>query len=160
MNQEMYTLDIRDNHGLWRLLDHTRFMISRLREKELDEFGLTPEQVHILDIISHTKGYTTINDIVEITQRKHNSISTQIDRMAKQGLVSRKRNSVDNRKYEITITKRGQALLDRVSHDSFDKTFSCLSESDKKQLREYLVCLLENTYSLLGAKRQFLFPEE
>ena len=108
MNQEMYTLDIRDNHGLWRLLDHTRFMISRLREKELDEFGLTPEQVHILDIISHTKGYTTINDIVEITQRKHNSISTQIDRMAKQGLVSRKRNSVDNRKYEITITKEAK----------------------------------------------------
>jgi DNA-binding MarR family transcriptional regulator len=149
-----------DNYGLWRLFDHTRFMIARLREKELDAFGLTPEQVHILDILTYSQGTTTINNIVKITQRKHNSISTQINRMARQGLVSRKRDSNDYRKYEISITKRGQALLETVTRDSFDKTFSCLSPEGKHQFQEHLNCLLERAYSLHGVEHQFRFPGE
>ena len=44
---------------LWRLLDHTRYMIFRDREMELSEFGLTPEQAFVLDIIHAAGGSTT-----------------------------------------------------------------------------------------------------
>jgi DNA-binding MarR family transcriptional regulator len=143
-----HLIDLEPNFTLWRLLDHTRFMISRLREKELDQFGLTPEQTHILFILSHHDGPASINYIVEITQRQHHSISTQIDRMTKQGLVSRKRTPEDARRYEVAITKRGQALLNKVTRDSVEKTFSCLSEKDKASMRQNLKSLLEKAYSL------------
>jgi DNA-binding MarR family transcriptional regulator len=133
---------------LWRLFDHTRFMISRLREKELDQFGLTPEQTHILDILSNNDGPTSINYIVEVTQRQHHSISTQIDRMTKQGLVSRKRTPEDARKYEVAITKRGQALLNKVTRDSVELTFEVLSDADKEAMRQNLKALLSKAYSL------------
>lgn len=141
-------IDVEPNFTLWRLLDHTRFMIARLREKELDQFGLTPEQTHILFILSHHEGPTSINYIVEVTQRQHHSISTQIDRMTKQGLVSRKRTPEDARRYEVAITKRGQALLNKVTRESVEQTFSCLSEQDKTQLRQCLKTLLDKAYSL------------
>jgi MarR family transcriptional regulator, organic hydroperoxide resistance regulator len=141
-------IDLEPNFTLWRLLDHTRFMIARLREKELDQFGLTPEQTHILFILSHHNGPASINYIVEITQRQHHSISTQIDRMSKQGLVSRKRTPEDARRYEVSITKRGQALLNKVTRDSVEKTFECLSEKDKASLRQNLKSLLAKAYSL------------
>ncbi|HSW57230.1 MAG TPA: MarR family transcriptional regulator [Dehalococcoidales bacterium] len=141
-------IELEPNFTLWRLLDHTRFMIARLREKELDQFGLTPEQTHILFILAHHDGPASINYIVEITQRQHHSISTQIDRMTKQGLVNRKRSAEDARRYEVAITKRGLALLNKVTRDSVEQTFSCLAEEDKAALRKSLKCLLARAYNL------------
>ncbi len=82
---------------LWRLLDHTRYMMFRDREVELSRFGLTPEQAFVLDIIHSAGGSTTINRIVEMSQRKHNSISALVDRMAKQGLLRKQRTRRDHR---------------------------------------------------------------
>jgi DNA-binding MarR family transcriptional regulator len=144
--ENVYETD--QNFTLWRLLDHTRFMISRLREKELDQFGLTPEQTHILFILSHNGEPTSINYIVEITQRQHHSISTQIDRMTKQGLVSRKRTPEDARRYEVAITKRGQTLLNKVTRSSVEMTFASLSEKEKASMRQNLKTLLAKAYSL------------
>jgi DNA-binding MarR family transcriptional regulator len=149
-----------DNYVLWRLLDHTRFMMARLREKELDEYGLTPEQVFILDILGHSNGTSTINNMVKITQRKHHSISTQIDRMAKQGLVSRKRTPDDFRQYDVTITKRGQTLLSKVTRNSINQTLDCLTDHEKKELQGYLKCLLEKAYALHGIEHTAHFPGE
>ena len=136
--------------GLWRLLNHTRFMIFRLREKELSQCGLTPEQAHILDILAHSKGATTINEIAEITQLQHHSVSTQIGRMARLGLVRRKRNESDKRGYEVSITREGRIVFGKVTTSSVRSVFSCLPVRDKKILSSYLTCLLERAYRLNG----------
>lgn len=149
-----------ENYRLWRLMDHTRFMISRIREKELDEFGLTPEQVHILDILENSDGHTLINEIVAITQRKHHSISTQIDRMDKQGLVRRKRIPNDLRQYQILITKKGKSLLGRLTRDSFERTFSVLTPEAKKEMYKSLNRLLDRAYELHGVPHIKRFPKE
>jgi DNA-binding MarR family transcriptional regulator len=146
-NKDVFS-DTDENFMLWRLLDHCRFMVSRLREKELDQFGLTPEQTHILYILAVNEGPTSINYIVEVTQRQHHSISTQIDRMTKQGLVSRKRTPEDARRYDVAITKRGQALLNKVTRESVDKTFNCLSVEDKARLHAILKQLMIQAYTL------------
>ncbi|MCR4393211.1 MAG: MarR family transcriptional regulator [Dehalococcoidales bacterium] len=138
---------------LWRVLDHTRFMISRLREKELDQFGITPEMSYILDILTQRGGTTTINEIAEITMRKHHSISTQIARMAKQGLVKKIKNHKDLRGYDIVITEKGQDLFKRITRDSIREVFSCLSIEDKKALDIRLKALLMHAYHL--SKKEF-----
>jgi DNA-binding MarR family transcriptional regulator len=136
--------------GLWRMLDHTRFMISRLREKELDQFGITPEMAHILDILSQNGGTATMNEIVAMTVRRHHSISTQIARMAKQGLVTKVKSQQDLRGYNIVITRKGQELFKRITRDSITNAFSCLSEDDKKGLDVRLQSLLIHAYELNG----------
>jgi DNA-binding MarR family transcriptional regulator len=135
---------------LWRLLDHTRFMISRLREKELDQFGITPEMAHILDILSQNGGAATMNEIATITVRRHHSISTQIARMAKQALVKKLKSRADLRGYNIAITEKGQELFGRITRDSIKNAFSCLSDDDKKGLDVRLKSLLIHAYELNG----------
>ena len=103
---------------LWRLIDHTRYMIFRLREKELAQFNLTPEQAFVLDIIHASGGATTINQIVKMSQHRHNSITALINRMAKQGLVRKHRTRSDKSAFRILSTKRGEELLKKVPHDS------------------------------------------
>src|SRR3972149_977392 len=131
---------------LWRILDHTRFMIARSREMELARYGLTPEQSHVLDILHESKGHTTINHLVEITQRQHHSISTLIDRMTKQGLVSRRRSRTDKRKYEVAVTGKGEDLVKRMTRESVDRVFASLSQDEKRHLRSSLVRLMKGAY--------------
>jgi DNA-binding MarR family transcriptional regulator len=135
---------------LWKLLDHTKFMVGRLREMELAHFGLTPEQVHVLDILFQSGGSTTINEIVELTMRQHHSISTLINRMTRQGLVSKVKTADDKRIFKVVITDKGQTVLKKVSRDSIVNTFTSLSEEEKMDLEGHLHKLLMRAYGLLG----------
>ena len=135
--------------SLWRVLDHTRFMIARSREMELAKYDLTPEQSHVLDILQESNGSTTINQLVEITQRQHHSISTLIDRMTKQGLVTKKKAGIDKRKYEVVITDKGKELDAKMTRDSIKIIFAGLPEEDKKRLHSYLSLLGKEAYKVL-----------
>jgi DNA-binding MarR family transcriptional regulator len=136
--------------SLWRVLDHARFMIARSREMELSKYDLTPEQSHVLDILQESDGSTSINQLVEITQRQHHSISTLIDRMTRQGLVSKKKAGVDKRKYEVVITAKGREMVAKMTHDSVNTIFSRLTPEEKKQLRMDLLKLTEEAYRVLN----------
>ncbi len=144
---------------LWRLLDHTRYMIFRLREIELARFNLTPEQAFVLDIIHTSGGSTTINRIVEMSQHKHNSISALVDRMAKQGLLKKNRTRRDRRAYRILSTPKGEGLLEKVPRDSICRSLACLKSLEKKQLASLLTRLLLNAYDVAGVGYPSSWPQ-
>jgi DNA-binding MarR family transcriptional regulator len=139
---------------LWRILNHTGFVIARSRKKELAQYGLTQEQAHVLDILHHSSGTVTIQEIVNITMRQHHSISTLVDRMAKQGLVKKARSASDARQYDVIMTEKGQELFGRTTRDSIADIFSALSASEKRELYRGLKKLRARAYKLLGKKYQ------
>ena len=138
------------SYMLWRYLDHARYMVFRARERELAQSGLTPEQAQVLDIIYTAGGSTTINFIVRSTQRQHNSISTLIARMSRQGLVKKTRTRRDKRAYRISITEKGATAYLRLTNDSIEQAFSDLNDDEKKALFYYLERLLTHLYELAG----------
>lgn len=147
----------RDNDidfSLWRILNHTTFVIARSRKKELAQYGLTSEQAHILDILHHSGGTVTIQGIVAITMRQHHSISTLVDRMAKQGLVNKVKSASDARQYDVIITEKGRALFSRTTKNAITAIFSALSGREKKELDTGLKKLRARAYKLLGKKYQ------
>jgi len=135
---------------LWRVLDHARFMISRAREMELTQLGMTPEQSHVLDILAESGGSTTINELVEITQRQHHSISTLIDRMHKQKLVTKRKSGTDRRQYEVIITQKGEYLLKNMTRDSIKSIFSCLNGEEMELMRSYLLRLTNEASRMIN----------
>ena len=68
---------------LWVLLERARFAISRLRELELAQFGVTIEQASILNIITKNGGAVTAKDIEDVTMRQQHSISSLVNGMIK-----------------------------------------------------------------------------
>ena len=134
---------------LWRLLYHTAFLINRSRQKELAQYGVTPEQAHVLDILYQSRGTAKIRDIVKITMRQHHSISTLINRMAAQGLVKKVRSSTDARQYNVTITEKGKVLFRTITRHSITDIFSCLSGRDRQGLDTGLKRLMAKAYQAL-----------
>jgi len=143
--------ELNDNdYQLWIMLDHLRYMIFKARKKELARYNITPEQAHILYILHRNSDSSTINQMMDSTQRQHHSISTLINRMTAKGLVSKIKIPGKGRRLNIMITKKGQDLLRTMTRDSFGKIFSCLSEEDKQEMIAHLCRLIVSSYKALG----------
>ena len=133
---------------LWTLLDSTRFAITRLRELELSQFGLTIERSAILKIFASRGGSTTAGILEYLTMRQPHSISTLINRMIKMGLISKKRQGAEKR-HTFTLTPKGFALLEKITETSIKDVFSCLSAEENKELLRILRILQKKSRSLL-----------
>jgi DNA-binding MarR family transcriptional regulator len=151
MNQAFFgNNNIPTKYTIWRVLDHTRYMIFRLREKELAKVGLTPEQAQVLDIIYEAGGSTSINTIVRATQRQHNSMSTLITRMTRLGLVRKTRTRRDKRVYRVTLTEKGATAYLAKPNEYINQVFSCLTEKENNELHSYLRRVFIHAYELAG----------
>jgi len=141
----------------WTLFDGSRFMIARLREMEIAQFGLTLEQLLILQTISENQGSITIKMLEEATLRQHHSISVLINRMVKTGLLSKTRESGKSRS-KIVMAKKGQALLGTITQLSTEMSFSCLKNREKTRMTRYLDMLSDKARDMLGRPVDFTLP--
>jgi DNA-binding MarR family transcriptional regulator len=138
--------------NLWRLLNHTVFMITRSREKELTQYNTNIEQAYVLDILNSRNGTTSIQDIVNTTLIQHHSISTLLSRMALQGLIKKNKSTADARQYDIVITPKGEALFSKITRNSITDIFSVLTPRDQNGLHIKLKKLVLKAYKVAGKK--------
>lgn len=79
--------------------------------------GLTPQQHQALLAIKGFPGRDRINigELAERLQLRHHSAVGLADRLARKKLVRRQRDATDHRQAYLTLTARGQALLEQLS---------------------------------------------
>jgi DNA-binding MarR family transcriptional regulator len=136
------------DYELWALLDATSFAISRLRQLELAQFGLTIEQAVLLRLIQTTENGATIRWIKDTTLRQQNTISINVNRMATMGLVAKER-SPGEREFRIVCTQKGRYLLESAPTSSLDTVFAVLTPKEKQPFCHTLCTLLEKARSML-----------
>ena len=137
------------DYELWTSLDATGFAVSRLRELELAQFGITLEQSLILIIIQHYGGSATTKEIENLTLRQHHSISTLINRMRNAGLVYKEKGPGDKR-HRIYMTEEAESLFGEVTGVSIEIVFSKLSLNEKLKFARSLRSLHKKARTLLG----------
>lgn len=146
------TIDESANYGLWRLLNHTVFLIIRSREKELNQFGISIEEAYVLDILNINQGTASIQEIVNITIYPHHSISTLLTNMALKGLIKKRKSDIDARQYNVSITPKGAALFSKLTRNSINETFSRLTPRTQSILYTKLRKLALSAYKTIGIK--------
>ena len=135
-------------HDLWILVSHTAYALGRQRETELSRFGITIEQHAILHILMIKDG-RNIAGISASRLRRHNTIFMLINRMEKQGLVTKVKYP-KNKEYKIFITDKGRQVYNTATIKSLEATFSALSAEDQQKLSQCLKLLLLRSLSLQG----------
>jgi DNA-binding MarR family transcriptional regulator len=139
--------------NVWSTLDSTRFTIARLRELELAHFGLTIEQSAALKELRQSGGSVTRKELEEKTLRQHHTISALVSRMLKSGLLA-ERHVQGARTQAVSITPKGLAVAESLTHISIEMTFSSLKAEDKLRLRDLLLRLNETArLQLLSIER-------
>ena len=138
-----------DDYEIWGKITEVKNLIEKARSAELSSHGLTPEQSHILRILIFKGGTSTINELSDISLRRHNTVSLIVKRMEKAGLVHREKTNSKNR-YTIRISENGLELFNTMPLDSIDMIFSSLSADEKKSLVSHLEKLDQKTRNILG----------
>jgi DNA-binding MarR family transcriptional regulator len=122
---------------LWKLLDHAHSGVSRARELELGQYGLTLEQAGLLRTLMEKGGSATNSEIADSYMRQYNSVTTLVNRMEKSGLVKKEKSPADKR-FIVSITDKGLNLYNKVTLNSIRMAFLELSSSEKQELAKYL----------------------
>jgi DNA-binding MarR family transcriptional regulator len=133
---------------LWVLLYNATFSVTRLREIELAQFGLTVEQSTIIKILASLGGSTTAGLLEYLTMRQPHTISILINRMINMDLISRKRKKKEKR-YKLTLTAKGYALLNEMTETTIKEVFSIFSEEENEELTRLLRILQKKSRKLL-----------
>ena len=147
--REFKSHDILNEAYLWGLLEHARSLISRARELELKQYGITMEKMSILHALLINKGSATIDEIATIIIRQHNSVSTIVNRMSKLGLV-RKEKQQHEKRYKVFITEKARDIVDSVPRKSIEMILSSLSLEEKEQLASCLEQVIITGHDILG----------
>lgn len=87
--------------------------VGRELRREAREVGISPEQVSLLVAIKYAPGI----GVRELAARERVSppaLSNHVDRLERDGLVSRTPDASDRRRVGLTLTEEGQRMLRRV----------------------------------------------
>lgn len=115
-------------------------MIRHSIEKYLKQYGITAPQWGVLNLLYEDKNLSQ----VQIAQRNHAdkvTVGNIIDKLVERELVVRRISENDKRIYEISLTDKGDKLVQEVrpfADANNNKTIECLNNEEQTNLKEYL----------------------
>lgn len=112
----------------------TAYIVNRLVVRELDRVGIDPEGLAVLAIIRQQGAITPTMLASEIGYHL-TTISDIVQRLEQGGRVKRRPNPEDGRSYLVSITARGETLLDRAG-PAFQQALEALEEELDRPLEE------------------------
>ncbi len=127
---------------VWELLARTQHAMYNARERQLRGYGITPDQSYILLRVHQLKNKATQAQIAYFIFRKQNTVSVNVKRMEKQGLLKKDINR--NRKNVVTLslTKKGEEIYKKtLDREPINNIMSSLSTEQIEQLSSYLETL-------------------
>ena len=106
--------------GTYRALAAFRYEIRRFLRSSEDaarSAGLEPQQHQLLLALKGAPRGTvpTIAWLAERLQLQHHSLVGLVERLERRQLVRRRRDAADHRRALVTLTRRGEAILHRLS---------------------------------------------
>jgi len=125
-------------------------MIARFGEHdEFAEWGLRPPSIGTLKIVAH-QGPISQREVSERLGVHPSDMVKVVDQLESYGLVRRERADTDRRRYDLTLTAKGERVLERFDElaREVDKDFyRVLSDNEKKQLEKLMTKVVASHFT-------------
>ena len=111
---------------------------------------LSTVQLIVLRTLAGNGGVMTPSEIAKWTQTERNNITTLVQRMKQDGLVTAERNSSNRRIMNVTLTNKGREVLDQampVAEESVSQVMLSITEGDAILLEKLLRVIRQNAQS-------------
>lgn len=112
--------------------------------------GLTPSQMVVLQLLSE-RGEISVGEVSKLTQLKHATITSLVDKLEHRSLVGRRRCDEDRRRVWISLKPGAEATIQTAPsllQETFEGRFDTLPEWEQAML----VAALERVSTLLDAE--------
>lgn len=121
-------------------------LITRDYQPHLDKLGITYPQYLVLMILWETDSIS-VNDIAQKLILNTNTVTPLLKRMETQGIITRKRSEVDERKVIVNLTSKGKRLQNDAAEIPEKLAAGLVSEAlDIEELKK----LKDNLYLIIN----------
>jgi DNA-binding MarR family transcriptional regulator len=127
--------------GTWAMLRQTWIAVNKAAEVKLAKVGLTPEKAAVLWACRDYEGTLTPAEIARLVFRENQTIAGLLNRMEKEGLVTRVPKRKGHPFTEVKITPKGEKLTGpgvEIYKGLIRGLASGLSVDEQKQLQKLL----------------------
>jgi len=146
-------------HALWQAFTRTHHVISKVRQKELRQHGMTVNQAAILFTVLRLKGHATPAAISRQMFWELHTVSEQLKRMEAKGLIRKVRDLGRRNLIRVEVTEKGVEVYRRSARRrSARETMSALTEEEQLQLWGLLSKLRVKALHELGVRGPDPFP--
>ena len=111
--------------------------------------GLSITKFIVLQGLAFNDGTMTPSEIAEWTNRERHNITTLVERMKRDGLVTTERNKRDKRSINVILTDKGREVLKEaiyVARKIINQVMSSIGEGDALLLEQSLGILRQNAH--------------
>ena len=108
----------------------------------------------ILMFLGNNPDYKTASEIVEIRHIKANLVSVNVDRLVREGYLTRRGVEGDRRKTELLCTEKAQPIIARgrqLQNAFSERLFACMDEEARRAFSEAMHLIEHNLNELLEA---------
>lgn len=154
----MYNWELTDDAlKTWMRLRQVFEAVEKVLQKQLDRKDATTAQVDMLSVLDASKVAVTPGQLAHYIFREQHSVSAQLSRMRKTGLITKRRGQRDQRVVKINIQPKGAELLKEtggVIGQAGGLLKSSLSDSEIWQLDKLLKKVRDRALKELGAEAE------
>jgi MarR family transcriptional regulator, lower aerobic nicotinate degradation pathway regulator len=122
---------LRDVLNALRRIVRSLRISSRTAEQRV---GLSGAQLFVLQCLAR-RSPCSVNELAARTATDQSSVSVVVSRLVAGGHVRRTRSKIDRRSVDLSLTRSGQALLQRAPEAAQDRLISALARLSKPELR-------------------------
>jgi DNA-binding MarR family transcriptional regulator len=137
-------------HQILSLLRLTADAAHRVREFELQKYGISPQQAAALICIHSLHDQATPAELSRWLFREPNSITILLNRMHKLGFIEKKADTKKRNQIRLSLTPKGyETYLKATEFKSFDNLLNVFPKSKRKQLCNLLMQVKEDIFQEL-----------
>jgi DNA-binding MarR family transcriptional regulator len=146
---------------LYLLFARARYLTFRAREKELQRYGLTPEQAQVLFLAQALGNKATPAEISRMLLRQPHTVSAMVNRMKANGLIKKVKDLDRKNLIRVTLTEKGvEAYKLTTKRGPIRRILGELNEEERKVFHQYLERIMYKAREELGMDRDDLPPSE
>jgi len=144
---------------LWVILMQASDVFAKARAKEVNRYGITFRQSGVLFHLAASNGESTIKDLSRWLMREPHSILVIVNRMEKDGLITKERGKDGKGRTKIVITEKGRQAYEKcLKWDSIKETLSVLSAAEKDQLFRSMKKIRGQAFGIINEPEKFSYP--
>ena len=107
---------------------------------------LTPSRWRVIAQLGE-RDAVTINELAKLAVLERSALSRVVENLEHEGVVRRRRNAVDSRSVEVSLTAAGRRLYDKcsaIARGEIERALNALSDVEQQKLQEYLARVRAN----------------
>ena len=139
------------DYQLWFLLNQAKDSVFKIRQRELSEYGISPEEAMVMFIVHVLNNNCIPTEIAKWLLRRHHAVLSILNRMEQKKLISKTKDLKRKNLVRVSLTDKGQqAFYQSTKIDCLHQVMSSLSQEERQQLRSFLETLRDRALEVVN----------